>query len=127
MKIQNLLLLLLCTIQCCQGEPYGGDYDGMTTYSIPPPQNIANSIDSGMAKSYRFAKSIPTSISFQKSDFIVHTKDTWRWIIKIQSQNALSLSLIFDRWVIPKKSQIYIYNKQGVSTIQLNSRNRLLI
>lgn len=119
MKFQLLsILLTFCIIQCCNAlyEPSHLNDDEMMIYTIPPPTIVNSMLDSNHEKSYRFAHSIPTSISIQTNDSSVHVKDnTWRLIIKIQSRNALSLSLIFDRWWIPKGSKAIIYNDKGVS------------
>lgn len=113
------VLLVLFFVQYCLGifEPYTiNKEDKITTHIVDPP-NIVKNVGSRDEKSYRFAQSIPTSISFQKNDFIVYTENTWRWIIKIQSREALSLSLIFDQWWIPEEGEVYVYNNQGVNFI----------
>ncbi|OAD03953.1 hypothetical protein MUCCIDRAFT_81909 [Mucor lusitanicus CBS 277.49] len=69
------------------------------------------------SKPFRFAKSIPVSISFPVQEELsppptFADESHQRWKVKVFSPGALSLSLIFDTWWIPEDAEVYIYNSQ---------------
>ncbi|KAI9487566.1 MAG: trypsin-like cysteine/serine peptidase domain-containing protein [Benjaminiella poitrasii] len=102
------------------------------TYSVNLPSSSIHNDMHNMTRPFQFAKSIPVSISFpfnhiddlRNSDAVLSQNSTnieilnnngdWRWRIKIQSKDALSLSLIFSMWWIPEGAEVYVYNEQDV-------------
>lgn len=123
-----IAVLLLYYIQpICGHSGYAGRYfplintdhstNSIKTYNIPPPSSA--DVDSFRnSKPFRFAKSIPVSISFPAKELSPPSKFTdeshHRWKIKVFSAGALSLSLIFDAWWIPEGAEVYVYNNQQV-------------
>lgn len=88
-----------------------------TSYYIPPPIDIYSHENHTLLKLYQFAKSIPVSISFDESLSIqsfINENNDWHWKIKLHSPGALSLSLIFDVWWIPKDTEVYVYNEHQI-------------
>ncbi|KAK4515464.1 glycine cleavage system H-protein subunit [Mucor velutinosus] len=89
--------------------------NSIKTYNIPPPSSAdVDSFDD--SKPFRFAKSIPVSISFPAEEISLEFADEShrRSKIKVSSAGALSLSLIFDTWWIPEGAELYVYNSQQV-------------
>jgi hypothetical protein len=100
--------------------PSVNDALNIQTYHIPaPPFTKADTLSINSSKPFRFAKSIPVSISFPSKGTIsivekINSKGDWRWRIKIRSAGALSLSFIFDRFWIPDGSELYVYNNKVI-------------
>lgn len=81
---------------------------------IPTP-HLHDDKTQRLLKPYRFAKSIPISISFDHaSTVLINRHGDWRWKIKLTSVGAISLSLIFDQWWIPEHSEVYVYNHEVI-------------
>lgn len=86
-----------------------------TLYNIPAPD--LSHVHNDTLKPFRFAKSVPVSIPFDTSSSSVATinsKGDWSWRIKINSDGATSLSLIFDEWWLPEHTEVYVFNDQVI-------------
>ncbi|KAG2200000.1 hypothetical protein INT47_000350 [Mucor saturninus] len=90
--------------------------DELIHHHIPTPRFLNdNDKPQKLLKPYRFAKSIPVSISFDHASTVfINRHGDWRWQIKLSSPGAISLSLIFDQWWIPEHSEVYVYNHEEI-------------
>ena len=69
--------------------------------------------DKANLKPFRFAKSFDVNLSPKNSgEWITETDGTKIWRIKIKSEGAKSLNLIFDRFFLPQGARVFLYNEK---------------
>ncbi len=85
-----------------------------------------------MKQAYRFAKVFPVNYTMENSG-TTHIDDAGNkiWRLKISSQNAFSLALIFRNFEIPDMSELYIYTPDetyifGAITSKNNKKDKIL-
>ena len=85
-----------------------------------------------MLKPYRFAKVFPVNFSTENSGiWIEDEKDNKIWFLKIKSEDAYSINLILENFIIPKGAKLFIYNSEkthliGAFTSQNNKKSKIL-
>lgn len=117
-KSFHLFLLLFAHVASSQVSHIGRYHNYLNSYStlthhtlynIPSP--YLNNNQPTLSKPFQFAQSIAVSIEFDISSVATINSDRdWSWKIKIISDGATSLSLIFDQWWIPEHTEVYVYN-----------------
>jgi hypothetical protein len=60
---------------------------------------------------FRFGAEIPVSIGFESGIWTLLSDGSKLWQVSISSEKALSINLIFDKYILPKGSSLFIYNK----------------
>ncbi|GAA5801484.1 trypsin-like cysteine/serine peptidase domain-containing protein [Helicostylum pulchrum] len=118
----HLFLLLFAQIASTQVSHIGRYHNYLNSYStfthhtlynIPSP--YLNNNQPTLNKPFQFAQSIDVSIEFDISSVATINSDRdWSWKIKIISDGATSLSLIFDQWWIPEHTEVYVYNDKEI-------------
>jgi hypothetical protein len=61
---------------------------------------------------WRFAKTIVTNISIDNTGILQSTGNYWSWAVKLQTNNAKSLSLTFDHLNLSKGAEIYLFTNE---------------
>lgn len=122
--------LLLCT--CCAvvtqaqiqvgGTPRGLDaamsyLPGAPVVAMPQVDNQAYlAEDEGLSKEEqsRFAVQLPVNLNLTNSGVWSSVPDGGRvWRVRITSESAYSLALLFDEWYLPKGAELFVYNDNG--------------
>jgi len=67
----------------------------------------------GLDLPYRFGKGVEVNYTLENSGDWFETEGGRVWKLKIKSEKAYSLSLIFSKLIISSQTKIYIYNEEG--------------
>lgn len=99
------------------------------TYSLPPVSNqkllldtLANDTKT-LVKPYKFAQTFDFLLDITKDGEWTEHNSTRCWRAKIVSTDATSLSLIFDKFSLPRDAELYVVGKT-VSRQRLHSTRR---
>ncbi len=84
-----------------------------------------------MIKPYRFAKVFSVNLNFKEESNSVEDENNNIWILKIKSENAKSIGLVFSDFELPAGAKLFIYDKNkthliGAITSENNKENKIL-
>jgi len=84
-----------------------------------------------LVKPYRFAKVFPVNINFKQKSRKTEDNNNTVWILKIKSENAKSIGLVFSNFEIPESAKLFIYDENkkhliGAITNKNNKQTKIL-
>jgi len=84
-----------------------------------------------LIKPYRFAKVFPVNINFKAKSIKKEDGNNDVWILKIKSENAKSIGLVFSNIELPEGAKLFIYDENktlliGAITNQNNKNKKIL-
>lgn len=146
MKISGLgvVCLLVALLGACRGQVTKTgvfhpsrlsdiDEDSLAVYEMPPQDNdkqiqLAQAEErQALLKPFKFGNAIPFELRADRDGDWSITEDGKArvWRAEIYSENASSLSLIFDSFYLPPKAELYVTGKQftlGALTGEVNNK-----
>lgn len=73
---------------------------------------VRDSLDRLQGKPFRFGEDFDVDINYMKSAAKYSGQDSTVYFYKIESQNAFSINLIFDKFILGKNASMLIYNAE---------------
>ncbi|MBL0061366.1 MAG: hypothetical protein IPP40_07755 [bacterium] len=128
MKSMLAMLMCLCCIAIANAQiEAGGTARGLSAASsnlpaapivtMPHVDNqalLAEDADLPKDEQSRFAAQLPVNLNLNTSGTWANMPDGGRvWRLRIMSEDAYSLALLFDEWYLPKGAELFVYNDNG--------------
>ncbi|MCB9367406.1 MAG: hypothetical protein H6508_09525 [Calditrichaeota bacterium] len=121
------ICMLLCWATSFAQIQAGGTPRGLSPASsyLPAAPNVVMPLqdnsafqaeDEGLPKDEqnRFAIQLPVNLNLSNSGIWTNAPDGGRvWRLRIESQTAYSLALLFDEWFLPKGAELFVYNDRA--------------